>query len=238
MRRLLSSDAPPATILVRLLLGSVFLSEGIQKFLYPAELGTGRFAKIGLPHPEIMAPFAGTCEIVCGALVIVGLLTRSAALILLIEFEIGFTRDGARRGKQLLLLCGGGSSSECDSTGCGTYPGAGVYVRLDQSGDRTGRDSLGFDGMAVCPRGSFRRVRAYHVDVVNGCVVFPAKTGERNSNSGPRKTRIHPHTPLGRALARRATKSMSTSMNGDGSEWRTRSSRIGRCFGKKLLADF
>jgi len=88
MRRLLSTDAPPATILVRLFVGAVFLSEGIQKFLYPAELGTGRFAKIGLSHPEIMAPFAGTCEIVCGALVIVGLLTRLAALVLLIDITV------------------------------------------------------------------------------------------------------------------------------------------------------
>jgi putative oxidoreductase len=88
MRRLLSTDAPPATILVRLFVGAVFLSEGIQKFLYPAELGTGRFAKIGLPHPEIMAPFAGTCEIVCGALVIVGLLARLAALVLLIDITV------------------------------------------------------------------------------------------------------------------------------------------------------
>src|SRR6266550_3040678 len=68
------------------------------------------------------------------------------------EFEIGFARDGARRGKQLLLLCGGGGSSECDSTGCGTYPGAGVYVRLDQSGDRAGGGPLDFDGLAICAR--------------------------------------------------------------------------------------
>ena len=53
---------------MRLLVGSVFVSEGIQKFLYPAELAAGRFAKIGIPAPEFMGPFVGGFEIVCGAL--------------------------------------------------------------------------------------------------------------------------------------------------------------------------
>ena len=71
-----------AIALVRLLVGAVFLSEGVQKFLYPA-LGPVRFAKIGIPLPHLSAPFVGTVEIVCGALVVVGLLTRLAAMPLL-----------------------------------------------------------------------------------------------------------------------------------------------------------
>jgi uncharacterized membrane protein YphA (DoxX/SURF4 family) len=67
------------------MVGLVFLTEGIQKFLYPAELGAGRFAKIGIPAPEIMGPFVGGVEIVCGALLIVGLLTRLAAIPLTID---------------------------------------------------------------------------------------------------------------------------------------------------------
>ena len=39
-------------LLVRILAGWVFLSEGIQKFLFPAALGTGRFVKIGIPCPH------------------------------------------------------------------------------------------------------------------------------------------------------------------------------------------
>ncbi len=62
--------------LVRLLAGGVFLSEGIQKFLYPAELSAGRFAKIGVPAPQIMGPLVGVCEVPCGTLLIIGLLTR------------------------------------------------------------------------------------------------------------------------------------------------------------------
>src|SRR5881409_1415071 len=88
MRRLFLTNAPAATFLVRILVGSVFLSEGIQKFLFPAELGVGRFAKIGVPAPDIMGPFVGGCEVVCGTLLIIGLLTRLAAIVLLIDISV------------------------------------------------------------------------------------------------------------------------------------------------------
>jgi putative oxidoreductase len=58
-------------VLVRIMAGSVFVSEGIQKFLYPEDLAAGRFAKIGIPAPEVMGPFGGGCEVVCGALLII-----------------------------------------------------------------------------------------------------------------------------------------------------------------------
>lgn len=73
-----------AIIVIRILVGWVFVSEGIQKFLFPVALGWGRFAKIGLPHPHVLAPVVGIVEIVCGALVILGLWTRIAAIPLLI----------------------------------------------------------------------------------------------------------------------------------------------------------
>jgi uncharacterized membrane protein YphA (DoxX/SURF4 family) len=72
-----------AVIVIRILVGWVFVSEGIQKFLFPAQLGVGRFAKIGIPAPHIMAPFVGGVEIVCGSLVILGLFTRLATIPLL-----------------------------------------------------------------------------------------------------------------------------------------------------------
>ncbi|MBU6180610.1 MAG: DoxX family protein, partial [Verrucomicrobia bacterium] len=50
--KLFRSDAPAATVWIRLMVGGVFLSEGLQKFLYPADLGSGRFEKIGIPAPE------------------------------------------------------------------------------------------------------------------------------------------------------------------------------------------
>ena len=88
MRELLITDAPAATILVRIMVGSVFLSEGIQKFVYPDDLAAGRFAKIGILSPEIMGPFVGGCEVVCGALLIIGFLTRFAAIVLLIDISV------------------------------------------------------------------------------------------------------------------------------------------------------
>lgn len=88
LRSFLSTRAPAATILVRLLLAGVFLSEGIQKFIFPAQLGVGRFAKIGIPAPQIMAPFVGCVEIVGGALLVLGLLTRLAAIALAIDMLV------------------------------------------------------------------------------------------------------------------------------------------------------
>lgn len=91
IQRLLRSDAPAAVILIRLLVGAVFLSEGIQKFLFPETLGVGRFARIGIPAPEITAPFVGVFEIACGTLVLLGLLTRLAALPLIIVMLVAIT---------------------------------------------------------------------------------------------------------------------------------------------------
>jgi len=91
MKQLFDSHAPAAAILIRLLVGAVFLSEGIQKFLFPGELGVGRFAKIGIPEPEIMAPFVGVVEIVCGTLFLVGILTRLAALPLIVDMLVAIT---------------------------------------------------------------------------------------------------------------------------------------------------
>jgi len=62
-----ASTTSKAILLIRVLVGWVFLSEGIQKFLFPNSLGVGRFAKIGIASPEIMAPFVGVVEIVCAA---------------------------------------------------------------------------------------------------------------------------------------------------------------------------
>ncbi len=84
LERVTHTTAPAAVILIRVLAGTVFLSEGIQKFLFPAELGVGRFQKIGIPSPEVMAPFVGAIEILCGCLFLAGLLTRAAAVPLII----------------------------------------------------------------------------------------------------------------------------------------------------------
>ncbi len=74
--------------LLRLMVGWVFLSEGIQKFLFPAALGAGRFVKIGIPAPQFFGPFVGVTEIVCGALLIVGFFTNFAVWPLLIDILV------------------------------------------------------------------------------------------------------------------------------------------------------
>lgn len=82
--KIFNTDNSKTTILVRLMVGVVFFSEGIQKFLFPDILGAGRFAKIGLPAPEFLADFVGFFEILCGALILAGLLTRLASIPLII----------------------------------------------------------------------------------------------------------------------------------------------------------
>jgi uncharacterized membrane protein YphA (DoxX/SURF4 family) len=77
--------AKKAILLIRVLVGWVFLSEGIQKFLFPESLGVGRFTKIGIPLPQLMAPFVGVTEIICGALLLAGLFTRLACVPLLVD---------------------------------------------------------------------------------------------------------------------------------------------------------
>jgi uncharacterized membrane protein YphA (DoxX/SURF4 family) len=75
-------------LLLRLLVGWVFLSEGIQKFLFPSALGAGRFEKIGIPSPQFTGPFVGVVEILCGAMLILGIATIYAVVPLLIDIGV------------------------------------------------------------------------------------------------------------------------------------------------------
>jgi uncharacterized membrane protein YphA (DoxX/SURF4 family) len=77
-----------AIILIRLIVGPILLTEGIQKFLFPDLLGVGRFIKIGIPAPEVLAPFVGVVEIVCGALIVFGLCTRLSTIPVMISMLV------------------------------------------------------------------------------------------------------------------------------------------------------
>lgn len=70
------------------MVGGIFFFEGMQKFLYPGELGSGRFAKIGIPAPEFFGPFVGLFELACGLLLLIGLVTRIAAVPLIITMLV------------------------------------------------------------------------------------------------------------------------------------------------------
>lgn len=84
LQKIINTDNAGSTIIIRLMIGAVFLSEGIQKFLFAEKLGAGRFEKIGLPNPDVLGPFVGAFEITCGLLVLLGLFTRLSAIPLLI----------------------------------------------------------------------------------------------------------------------------------------------------------
>ena len=90
-RKLLATDAPAAVILIRLIVGAVFLSEGIQKFLYPDALGRGPVRQDRDSGPEVMAPFVGVCEVVCGVLFLLGLLTRFAAVTMTVNMLVAIS---------------------------------------------------------------------------------------------------------------------------------------------------
>ena len=77
-------------ILIRIVVGLIFLSEGIQKFLFPDLLGTVRFEKIGFSDPAFWAYFTATFEIFCSSLILIGLLTRIAAFPLIIIMITAF----------------------------------------------------------------------------------------------------------------------------------------------------
>ena len=83
-QKIIQTNNSKTTIIIRFIVGIVFLSEGIQKFLQPAIRGAGRFEKIGLPAPEFLGSFIGVFEILCGPLILIGLLTRLASIPTLI----------------------------------------------------------------------------------------------------------------------------------------------------------
>lgn len=90
LKKIIQTDLSKTTILIRLTVGAVFLSEGIQKFLFPAIRGAGRFEKIGLPSPEFLGSFVGAFEILCGILILIGLLTRLASVPLIVIMLVAF----------------------------------------------------------------------------------------------------------------------------------------------------
>ncbi|HTP69719.1 MAG TPA: DoxX family protein [Dongiaceae bacterium] len=77
------ANGPAAIFFVRLAVGLIFFTQGILKFTDP-NMGVIRFTRIGFAHPAFIAHFVGTFEILCGAAVLVGLLTRLSSFPLLI----------------------------------------------------------------------------------------------------------------------------------------------------------
>ena len=104
---LLRTRASGWVTLIRLMVGlAVFFPEGIQKLIFPEILGAGRFTRIGIPLADVMGPFVGVVEIVCGALIMVGLLTRLAAIPLIITMIVAIvlTKIAILLGHEILDL--------------------------------------------------------------------------------------------------------------------------------------
>ena len=72
--------APP--LLSRLVIGVVFTHSGWGKLHNLGEV-TSFFASLGIPFPELQAPFVASIELACGALVLAGLATRLASIPLI-----------------------------------------------------------------------------------------------------------------------------------------------------------
>ena len=89
MKRILKTVHAPFLIL-RLTVGLIFLSEGIQKFLYPEILGEGRFEKLGIAHPLFWSVFTGCFEIICSLMIVAGFFIRVAVIPLLIVMVVAF----------------------------------------------------------------------------------------------------------------------------------------------------
>lgn len=86
--KLIYTDQARTTIIIRIMVGAVFLSEGIQKFLYPASRGPGRFDGMGFSNPEFWGNFVGVFEVLSGILILIGFITRGAALAMLINMTV------------------------------------------------------------------------------------------------------------------------------------------------------
>jgi len=80
-------DGPRATVLIRVMAGTVFLWEGIMKFVF-ANQGVGRFTKLGFPFPHFTATADAWLEIIGGILIVSGLLTRVIAIPFIIEMLV------------------------------------------------------------------------------------------------------------------------------------------------------
>jgi|SRR5690554_2907399 len=86
--QIFKTDYSSTTIIIRLMVGAVFLSEGIQKFLFPDLVGTGRFERMGFPEPIFFASFVGVFEILAGLLILLGFFTRGAAFAMILNMTV------------------------------------------------------------------------------------------------------------------------------------------------------
>ena len=72
-----------APLLARVTVGWVFATTGWGK-LHGIQKVIDYFTELGIPYPQIQAPFASANEFICGVLVLLGLATRIASIPLIV----------------------------------------------------------------------------------------------------------------------------------------------------------
>lgn len=77
--------APP--LLARVVIGAIFIPTGWGKLHNLPDI-VSFFRELGIPYPEIQAPFASTVELVGGTLVLLGLATRLMAAPLIVTMVV------------------------------------------------------------------------------------------------------------------------------------------------------
>lgn len=73
---------PAAPLVLRVVLGGLFIRHGIDKFDTGISMVEGAFRGWGVPAPALTAPVTAVTEIVAGTALVVGIGTRVAAMLL------------------------------------------------------------------------------------------------------------------------------------------------------------
>ena len=100
-------------LVLRVILGVIMAAHGLQKIQRgPAEFGRTALDSLGVPAPEVVGYVVTFAELGGGLLLILGLLTRLAALILTVDLVVAIVLVKVRVG--LIAEEGAGAGAELD----------------------------------------------------------------------------------------------------------------------------
>lgn len=76
-------------LVLRIVVGAIFIAHGAQKIFENTLAGTTEgFAGMGVPLPEIAAPVVAFVELIGGAMLVIGLFTRLAGVLLAVNMVV------------------------------------------------------------------------------------------------------------------------------------------------------